>query len=254
VDPSSGLRLEAFVISLRSATGRHAQVARTRGALEIPSSVIDAVDGRRMAPSQLREVYRRGLHNPRFPFELSPAEIGTFLSHRLAWSRIVDSGLDAGLVLEDDIELVEPSFGRALDAAVAALGTYQLVRLSCRSPCSSGDGAARVRVPLLPPLGNTSQLVRHDAARRLLELSEQIDRPVDTFEQMTWLHGLRVAIVEPSGVREVSAGLGGTTIHRADRGTLARIMRNPVRACYRARARVRAIMHRAARIPAGGGA
>lgn len=230
------------MISLRSAAARRDQVVRIRGSVGMPSSVIDAVDGRSLEPGQLSAVYRRGLHAPPFPFELSPAEIGTFLSHREAWSRIAVGSLDAGLVLEDDIGLVDPHFRLAMDVAVDALRSHQIIRLSCRSPATTGS--RRLRTPVLPPLGNTSQLVRRDAAIRLLELSERFDRPVDTFEQMTWLHGLRVAIVEPSGVREISSSLGGTTIHRARRGTLERILRNPARSWYSFQARACATAHR----------
>ncbi len=233
--------IEAFVISMPSAVARHGQVARIRATCGLPSTVIAATDGRAMTVAERRAVYARCLHRPSYPFELSPGEIGAFMSHRMAWSCIADSGLDAGLVLEDDIELDGEHFPRALGAAIAALRDYPLVRLSCRAPAGTPGAAASVRRPCVPPLGNTSQLVRRDAALRLLELSARFDRPVDTFEQMTWLHGLRVAVVEPSGVREVSSRIGGTTIHPPRRGTLERLARNPARTWYRLRARLLAM-------------
>ena len=38
---------------------------------------------------------------------IKPGAIGCFLSHRRAWQRLVESGLDAALICEDDIALTE---------------------------------------------------------------------------------------------------------------------------------------------------
>lgn len=88
--------------------------------LNITASKIDAFDA----------------HRPDFPFGLyadligshfwgedriKPGAIGCFLSHRKAWQNLVDSGLDAALICEDDIELTE-GLGRVISAASAIHG------------------------------------------------------------------------------------------------------------------------------------
>src|SRR5438034_3575043 len=45
----------------------------------------------------------------RSPFSISGGEIGCFLSRRRAWQQLLDDGLSAALIVEDDIEL-EPGF------------------------------------------------------------------------------------------------------------------------------------------------
>ena len=242
-------RIEAFIISLRDSPSRRSNVDRIRAGCPVPCTVVDAVDGRTLTAAERDAAYQPALLRPRFPFPLSPAEIGTFLSHRKTWQLIVERKLDAGLVFEDDVELVEPYFSRAWQAAISSPSGVQILKFGIRSTDRPDRTTAAIRPCAVPPLGNVVQLIHARAARRLLDLSMQFDRPVDTFEQMIWLHRLPVGVVEPSGVREISARLGGTTIHRSDRGSIERLMRNVSRLWYRAMARTRAIHHHLSRTP-----
>ena len=56
---------------------------------------------------------------PRYPFALTAAEVGAFLSHRAAWTRIVDEGLEFAFVFEDDAEVDKARFAALLDFAIA---------------------------------------------------------------------------------------------------------------------------------------
>ena len=246
-------RIEAFIISLRDRPSRRSNVERIVAGCPVPCTVVDAVDGRTLTTAARDSVYRPGLLRPRFPFALSPAEIGTFLSHRKTWQMIVDRNLDAGLVLEDDVELVEPYFQNALQAAIQSSRSFEIIKFDFRRSGRSCPDTTAVRATVLPPLGNQAQSIRPQAARRLLELSECFDRPVDTFEQMTWVHHLRMGVVEPSGVQEISGSLGGTTIHRRGRGPIERLVRNVPRLWYRSMARARAIHHHLTGAPPGDG-
>jgi len=234
-------RVEAFIISMRDSPSRRLNVERIVAGCPVPCTVVDAVDGRVLTAAERSVVYRPGLLRPRFPFALSPAEIGTFLSHKKTWQLIADRQLDAGLVLEDDVELVEPHFSRAFDAAIGSPSNMQIIKFGIRNTVPRRDATTAVRLCVVPPLGNVVQLIKAGAASRLLELSRQFDRPVDTFEQMNWLHRLPMGSVEPSGVREISAHLGGTTIHRSDRGPIDRLVRNVPRLWYRSMVRARSI-------------
>lgn len=238
-----GARIEAFIISLRDSPSRRSNVDRIRAGCPVPCTVVDAVDGRAMTAAERDAAYRPGLLRPRFPFPLSPAEIGTFLSHRKTWQLIVERKLDAGLVFEDDVELVEPYFSRAWQAAVDSPSAVQILKFGIRSTDRPDRATAVLRSCVVPPLGNVVQLIHSRAARRLLDLSMPFDRPVDTFEQMIWLHRLPMGVVEPSGVREISARLGGTTIHARSRGTVARLARAGPRLRYRTLVRWMSMHH-----------
>src|SRR5690606_32759691 len=133
------------------------------------------------------------IHVPRYPFPLSQAEAACFLSHRAAWEAIVDDGVDAGLVLEDDA-MITPDFDGAFELARSTATPGSFIRFPYRDGREAGltlrqEGRYRVLVPSPVGLGMVAQLVTREAALRLLSRTAQFDRPVDTFVQMLSLHG-----------------------------------------------------------------
>ncbi|WP_010140277.1 glycosyltransferase family 25 protein [Oceanicola sp. S124] len=232
---TSALLLPAMVIHLRRNTARRARVEALLAQLGPGADVMPAIDGATMSQAQLAAAQGPCAVTP-YPFRLRPAEVATFLSHRACWQRILDEGHPAALVLEDDVDL-GPRFPAALELAVTHLPETALVRFpvkpSERGPLVAGH---RPDIRLLRPetvgLGMRAQVVTRAAAARLLAATSRIDRPVDTFLQLRWLHGVEVLSVWPSGVREVSASLGGSSIH----GCLTarqRLRREVLRPIYR---------------------
>jgi GR25 family glycosyltransferase involved in LPS biosynthesis len=199
-----------------------------------------------MAEEERAAFTARNLHVPRYPFALRPAELGAFLSHRKAWKEILDRGLHAAAIFEDDIELSQPGFGIALEAAVTALATADLVRLRFMHRISANLRSSPVPVTLWPtvtPLGAFAQVVGRNAARKLLDSTDRIDRPVDSFIQMRWISHISVCEVAPSHVLDRSEDLGGSTIQVRGNRWSGQFRRNLKRTVYRARIRWLSMRH-----------
>lgn len=230
--------IKAFIVHLGRARQRAAQVDRLVAALPVPADIIDAVDGLTLSQADRDRVYRRNLHKPAYPFELSNSEIACFLSHRKAWAAIVEQGLDAGFVIEDDVALTA-DFPAAFAAATACLTPGAFVRFPFRADRETGEeilsrGATRVIRPRAVGLGMVAQLVSRGAAIRLLQATETFDRPVDTMVQMDWLLHLSPLAVLPGGVSEISSTLGGTSMKRQS-GFSEKLAREILRPLYRAK-------------------
>ncbi|MDR6265973.1 glycosyltransferase family 25 protein [Roseobacter sp. N2S] len=209
-------RIETLIIHLARATARRAQVDALLTATPYPARVIGAVDGREMSTAQRAAVISdQPLFAPSYPFTLSAGEVGCFLSHRAAWQEIVDGGLDAGLILEDDLALVA-GFDAAVACAAQNVGDLGYVQFQVREVADNqvimrGDNV-RILQPTVTPLRTSAQMVSRAAAQKLLDLTAQIDRPVDTFLQSHWHTGLHLCCVVPSGVEDRTAQTGGSTI------------------------------------------
>jgi GR25 family glycosyltransferase involved in LPS biosynthesis len=174
--------------------------------------------------------------SPPYPFALSDAEIATFLSHRACWQAIVDSGQAYGLIVEDDVALND-DFTASLQFAESQVQPEGFIRFPQKARERVQVEVARHNTcvlfrPRVVGLGMLAQLVTQGAARRLLSITERFDRPVDVFLQMTWVHGVDVLSVWPTGVTEISAELGGSTIHRS-RAWPDRLWRELARPTYR---------------------
>lgn len=222
------MAVNAFVIHLDRAAGRRRQADLLCDSLPLPAERLSAVDGATLPDAAVHRVCRPGLHRPHYPFALSRTEVACFLSHRRAWQAIVDRGLDAGLVAEDDAA-VAPAFADVLACALDGLRPDEFVRFPHRERHEPGamvreHGEARLVEPRLPALGAVVQLIGHEAARRLLDASVVFDRPVDSFVQMQWLHGARVLTARPIVVREICGELGGSVIHARRRGLVQRVV------------------------------
>ena len=173
----------------------------------MPARLLAAIDSEQLGDGEVAAVYRRYLHRPRYPFELRRQEIACFLSHRKAWREIVDRGLDAGLVAEDDVDADPVLLGEVIEAVLANMQPADFVRLPVKvredGPLRFAAGKIEVIEPGLRGLGMQAQIVGREAARRLLAETEQFDRPVDTTIQLPGLTTARVLAVRPAFVAHV---------------------------------------------------
>jgi GR25 family glycosyltransferase involved in LPS biosynthesis len=234
---------KAFIIHLQRAAQRRPQVERLRAALPCASEIFGATDGALLTWREIDQVYGRGLQKPYYPFALSRGEIGVFLSHRALWRRILAEDLDYALIFEDDAAIEPEQFAKtfALARETRPLWTYALAP-SEKTPVrgkilAQGEGVALIR-PGNPPLRAIAQFVSAQAARRLLEASERFDRPVDTFLQMSWVTGVELLALKPSGVRDASSAIGGSTIQAKKKPLSHRLARETLRPLYRAQVRL----------------
>ncbi|MBR9766419.1 MAG: glycosyltransferase family 25 protein [Rhodobacteraceae bacterium] len=235
--PLTTASLPALIIHLQRNRARRPRVEALLAQLGPAARVLPAIDGAAMTPEALAAPLAP-CATPPYPFALRPAEVATFLSHRACWQAILDGGHPAALILEDDVDL-GPRFPAALALALAHLPETAMVRFPVR-PSERGPRLAghcpgpRLLRPDPVGLGMRAQVVTRTAAARLLEATRRFDRPVDTFLQLRWLHGVEMLSVWPSGVRDISCSLGGSSIHRHV-PPAERLRREVLRPLYRMR-------------------
>lgn len=233
------MRCEAFIIHLARAERRRQVVEMAQAAVGMPCSIVDAVDGQRLSEAELAETYvSQGLFEPRYPFSLGRGEIACFLSHRRVWAEIVARGLDYAVVLEDDV-LVEPAaLARAVSFVQQIETTGDYISLQTR-PLPKGkvvaaSDASRIIKVAPPPFRTSGQIVTRGAAERLLKVTSRFDRPVDVLLQMTWLTGVEVLCVDPSGISDWPEDTGGSLAQtKGKRGIVASFRREVERTLYR---------------------
>ncbi len=231
---------QAFVVHLARATRRRPQVDRLIAACPLEAEIIDAVDGRAMSEDDRAAVYRNEKRfDPPYPFTITPGEIGCFLSHRRVWNTMLDRGLQSALILEDDVELDPANFKTALRLAAGHVEKAGYIQFPVRPvksafQCIAKTDGHKLIKPEIVPLRTSAQLVSVSAARRLLELTETFDRPVDGVLQLKWATGIDVHCVIPSGTRDRTAETGGSTIAAGQRaGIAARLAKQFHRSAYR---------------------
>jgi GR25 family glycosyltransferase involved in LPS biosynthesis len=232
------MKAAGFVIHLNRAIERRAQADAIAAALPVPTTVLSAIDARHMSDAEREAVYRPRQMVPRFPFRLTAGEVACFLSHRLCWQRMLEQGLDAAIIAEDDVAVDHPALRDMLAFALDRMDTDDFVRLPKSARGETGPIIAEkdekvLIAPDLVGLNMQMQVVGAGAARRLLAATQVFDRPVDVLVQMSWVHGARVLSARPIVIRELSGGMGGSLIQNRNKSLTARLHHEIARPIFR---------------------
>ena len=229
---------DCLIIHLERSLERKPQVRKLKQDLPYRTKVVEAVDGSKL-DNDLSKSYKPRLLRPRYPFSLRSAEVGCFQSHRKCWQEILDRGLEAALIIEDDVDIIDGEFTAAIKLAMKEIKMGDLIRLPMkprekpRNIIVNRDNIS-IFEPTVIGLGTQAQIVTYDAARQLLEKTAHFDRPIDVYLQLKWKHGVRVLTLWPNGVRERSSSLGGSVIGK-ERSNGDKIRRELLRPLYRAK-------------------
>ena len=230
-----------MIIHMPGSSNRTANVEHLLFSLP-KAEVIEAVNGRAVAADLAEILYPGDQHEPNYPFPLSPGEVGCFLSHRRCWQRIVDADWDYALIVEDDLALDSLLWEDALALIAQQASQESFIRLPAKhrevpTVQISQQGNCKLFLPKVIGLQTVAQVVGRAAAQRLLTATEQLDRPVDTFLQMHWVHGQKIQTILPNGVSEQTEALGGSTIQKRKSGS--KLTREFKRSLYRAKVSAR---------------
>lgn len=217
---------QVVVISLVRALERRAGAADELRRQAIDFRFFDAIEGARLAA--LPPEYDRVRRLREYGIDLSPGELGCFLSHRAVWRECVASRQNF-LVLEDDFQVVGDLHG-VLRALVGIAEPWDFIRLS-------GDrqqrriavpirafGAFSVVEELSESLLTTAYLVNPRGAARLLRASERFWTPVDNFMEKRYAHKIRSLSVLPYPIAHlpVDSTIGDRAVREKPLGLRAR--------------------------------
>ena len=165
------------------------------------------------------------------------AGVTCFQSHRKCWQEILDRGLEA-LIIEDDVDIIDGEFTAAVKLAMKEIKMGDLIRFPMKPREKPEIKGEKHNISIFEPtvvgLGTQAQIVTYDAARRLLEMTEHFDRPIDVYLQLRWKHGVRILTLWPHGVCERSSSLGGSLIGK-ERSNGDKLRRELLRPFYRAK-------------------
>ncbi len=229
---------DCLIIHLERSLERKPQVRQLKKVLPYRTKVVEAVDGSKPNNNLLKN-YTPRLLRPYYPFSLNSAEVACFQSHRKCWQEILDRGLEAALIIEDDVDIIDGEFTAAVKLAMKEIKMGDLIRFPMKpreKPRNKSVRSDNISIfePTMVGLGTQAQIVTYDAARRLLEKTEHFDRPIDVYLQLRWKHRVRILTLWPHGVCERSSSLGGSLIGK-ERSNRNKLRRELLRPFYRAK-------------------
>jgi glycosyl transferase family 25 len=225
--------LQVLVISLEHSKDRRAKVVSEMAKTRLEWSFLNAVDGSKLTPDSV--AYKPGKVRRLLGFELTPKEIGCYLSHKKAWEACVKRNQPT-LILEDDF-VVLPHLEQVLRILVDEYREWQIVRLQALADTEHSQVADFGQFQIVKntgdPLGATAYLVNPSSAKSLIEQSADIYEPLDHFIEHTEKHGLRMLAIKPYPVTVVDPTRATSTITDRPERTSIRGPRKAARSFYR---------------------
>lgn len=204
--------MHIFVINMAHAVERREHILRHLRELGLEAEILPAVEGARVPPEDLPA----GTHP-----DLSPGEIGCYLSHVRFWETVVGRGLAHAVVLEDDVRC-SAELPEVLRQILASRVPFDALRLSALQPIRGETLAtlpcgARIVLPTKNPSGTQGYLVSREGARRLLERLVVPTCPIDDTLDLYWRFDLRIPVLTPPVVEE-DPDLASSIVHRHGSG------------------------------------
>lgn len=193
-----------FVINLERSPERRLFMSERLCRFGLKHEFISAVDGKSLTERDMVP-YNREKRWRMFGCDLTPNEIGCYLSHFRLYEKIVEENIDRAVILEDDVD-VAPDFPSVLRALSDAPDDWEFIRLAGlrqrkgKTVADLIDGYRIVRL-LNTGAGTQAYLVTRGGARKLLEYAREIFRQLDITIDRYWENGLRIMAVQPYPVR-----------------------------------------------------
>jgi len=189
--------IQVLVISLERSTERRDRVQHELKNTFLHWEFLDAVDG--FALKELPKSYDQAKVRRLQGYELTPGEIGCYLSHMKAWDHCVEQNR-LTLVFEDDF-VINGDLKKVLESLAQMDQKWSLVRLAALYETEQRLIDRREGIELVEnkgdPVGAAAYLIKPSAAMRLIKYSSAIYEPVDHYLEHYSKHGVRMLAVKP---------------------------------------------------------
>ncbi|EEX11032.1 putative glycosyl transferase [Ruegeria lacuscaerulensis ITI-1157] len=144
---------------------------------------------------------------------LTPSEIACFESHRTVWQHVVDSGLPAAAIFEDDVEMSVQA-GSVIAELFLNTAAFDCVKLdysprSRRFGAQTHIGSVSVRPMMEMAPSAAAYVVSQSACRKLLEWSQSYSDHLDDFLTLPRNNWKLFQVFPAVGVQMIWSGSGG---------------------------------------------
>lgn len=207
--------IQGLVISLAGSINRQKKVKAELDKINLHWHFLEAIRGSALSASP--KGYQAEKVKNLLGFELTPNELGCFLSHQKAWQECVDKDVPT-IIFEDDFCLL-PHFEKAIHYLLNGSISWDAVRLQGLSDVSQELVESYGEFSLVRNLGDavgaTAYVLKPSAARALIDASTDIYEPLDHFLEHQQKHHLEFLAISPYPVD--ITGVESTIVDRPGR-------------------------------------
>jgi len=202
----SDIPITIFVINMKTSLARRETMIVKAKMIGIEIEFIEAIVGKDLSIDNLKACYDSSKRKKYFGRDLMPQEIGCLLSHKKVYEEIVARGLDAAIILEDDV-VFESDFVEAIRGCLEAPVEWDMIRFLSRKkifkknyrtiykPSQSRYELVRI---MATPGGAYGYMLSQNGARTLLQHMKKIWLPIDAIHGRVWKTKINCLALYPS--------------------------------------------------------
>lgn len=183
--------------------------------LNLPFERVVALDGNQFSPKILSAYQQESKDSWQHYATLSAGEIGCAMSWHKIWDLVASQSIKACVALEDDVHF-NNNFQTTIKALSEALDEAIIIDLSGNRGLMIRERKTINSIKLIryqtPPLNNQGAIYGKMAVQQLLKNIQNFKAPVDTLQQMVWLHGVQTWSLEIGCLSHQDTEVGGSTI------------------------------------------
>lgn len=204
---TQGMQISAFppcwIITLNPDSESTKALLATLAQQGIEAQVFEGVDGRKGFPTlQPDENLDRAKTRRRHLCEMTPPEVGCYLSHLRAIKKAYALGIERLCLLEDDVQ-IEPSFAACVAELCNMPERVELVRLMAlkvrkrKVVLTLSDEVHQLTRPERGMLGTQGYLINRAGMAKVIAYGSNIFEPIDKLYDHYWEFDLNQYGVEP---------------------------------------------------------
>ncbi|WP_120498304.1 glycosyltransferase family 25 protein [Kiloniella sp. EL199] len=193
-------QIPIFIINLERSAERRKKIEDQFNSIELNYEFYKAIDGRELDWKSIKN-YAHSYRLKEFGKDMTPNEIGCYLSHFTLFERILNEGHEMALIIEDDVKITK-ELPAVLKAIKNVKTPWDMIRLA-----SSRDRKFEILEPITEiadlvklkgnACGAVGYILNQSGAEKLCNYCKTIFHPIDIAMDRVWENKLQIRAVYP---------------------------------------------------------
>lgn len=178
-----------FLINLKRSPDRLQKMKSELEKQNIDFERIEAIDSNNLSQSDFDIC---DTPNIEYPYRIEGGELACFLSHRMCWEKLIKSGKEWGLIIEDHC-ILSPKASNYLNSTdwiPKECDIIQFVftpkKVYYQKKINLTDGNSLLNIAYTSPIGTSGYFISRHAAKLALRYSNRILSPIDNYLFGSW--------------------------------------------------------------------
>lgn len=228
--------IKIYLINLKRSPERLEFMTKQLQAIGLNFQRVNGVDGIALDKAALVKYQQQSKNSYLHYTQLNAGEIGCALSWHKVWNKLTSQAEKACIAIEDDVKLHD-NFKNTIEKLSQSLDENMIIDLSGKKGSLIKETKIINGIKLIryqtPPLKTQGKIYGIKACQLFLDKIQHFKAPVDTLQQMLWLHDVQIWSLETACLSHQDSKVGGSTIGVQKKALWVKLKKDMTRPLWR---------------------